>query len=222
MGEDPNIEPLGPIYLGPAYGESEIDAALRKFGEKYSIRAEGAGDIGATIAELLHKNKVVARFDGRLEFGARALGNRSILANPSDPSNTRKINDMIKMRDFWMPFAPSILSEREADYILNPKRIPAPYMIMTFNTTDKRRDIQAAIHPSDFTVRPQVLVKTHNPKYWSIIDRFADFAGIGAILNTSFNLHGEPIVATPEDALSTFVRSGLEYLALGDRLVQKY
>lgn len=221
IGGDPDIQPIGPLYLGPAYSEGEIDAALRKYREKYAIRFERTGDINATIAELLQKNNVVARFDGRLEFGARALGNRSIMANPSDSSNIRKINDMIKMRDFWMPFAPSILLEREKDYILNPKKIPAPYMIITFDTTDRRRDIQAAIHPSDFTARPQVLDKTYNPEYWSIIDRFVDFTGIGAILNTSFNLHGEPIIASPEDALSTFVRSGLEYLALGDHLVQK-
>jgi carbamoyltransferase len=221
IGEDVNIEPIGPLYLGPAYQENEIDAAIRMFREKYAIRSETPGDLDATVAELLHKNKVVARFDGSLEFGARALGNRSILANPSDLANIKKINDMIKMRDFWMPFAPTIMSEHEADYVLNPKRIPAPYMIITFDTNDRRKEIQAAMHPADFTVRPQVLTKAHNPDYWSIVHRFADSTGIGAILNTSFNLHGEPIVASPEDALSTFVRSGLEYLALGDYLVQK-
>jgi len=221
IGEEVKIEPIGSLYLGPSYREEEIQAAVQAFKEKYTIRAEATGDPEATIADLLHKNKVVARFDGRLEFGARALGNRSILANPSDLSNTKKINDMIKMRDFWMPFAPTIISERETDYVTNPKGIPAPYMIITFDTTDRRREIQAAMHPADFTVRPQVLARDENPAYWSIINRFAENTSVGAILNTSFNLHGEPIVASPEDALSTFVRSGLEYLMLEDLLVSK-
>jgi carbamoyltransferase len=221
VGDNPNIQPLGPIYLGPAYDEIEIQKKLLQYAENHAIRFEKAGDINATVAELLQKDKVVARFNGRLEFGARALGNRSILANPSELSNVRKINDMIKMRDFWMPFAPTILYEHEAEYVINPKKIAAPYMILTFNTTEKRRDIQAAIHPADFTARPQVLTEKHNQDYWSIIDLFSGFTGIGAVLNTSFNLHGEPMVASPEDALSTFVRSGLEYLALGDYVVRK-
>ncbi|HXZ90220.1 MAG TPA: carbamoyltransferase C-terminal domain-containing protein [Candidatus Dormibacteraeota bacterium] len=220
-GEEPNIQPIGPIYLGPTYDESQIDKTIRDFSGKYSIRAEKAGDMDATIAELIEKNKVVARFDGRLEFGARALGNRSILANASDLSNVKKINNMIKMRDFWMPFAPTVLAECETDFLQNPKKIPAPYMVLSFNSTDRWRDIQAAIHSADLTARPQVLSKEYNADYWSIIDRFSSSTGVGAILNTSFNLHGEPIVGSPEDALSTFVRSGLEYLALGDRLVEK-
>jgi carbamoyltransferase len=171
--------------------------------------------------ELLAKGRIVARVQSRVEWGARALGNRSILADASDPSNVRRINDMIKMRDFWMPFAPSILSERASDYLVNPKGISAPYMILSFDTTERRNEIQAAIHPADSTARPQVVQKEHNQTYWRLLDRFAAATGRGGLLNTSFNLHGEPLVASPEDALSTFVRSGLEYMALGEYVVSK-
>jgi carbamoyltransferase len=221
IGEEPNIQPIGPLYLGPSYDENMIDGAIRAFSAKYSICAETVGDVGSTVAEMVEKNKIVARFDGRLEFGARALGNRSILAKASDLSNVKQINNMIKMRDFWMPFAPTVLAEREADFLLNPKKIPAPYMVLSFDTTERWRDIQAAIHPADLTARPQVLSREHNADYWFIVDRFFESTGVGAVLNTSFNLHGEPIVGSPEDALSTFVRSGLEYLVMGDRLVHK-
>jgi carbamoyltransferase len=220
-GQEPDIQPIGPIYLGPSYDENQLDEAIRTFSQKYSIRAEKYADIDATIAEMLEKNQVVARFDGRLEFGARALGNRSILAKASDLSNVKKINNMIKMRDFWMPFAPTVLTEHETDFLSNPKKIPAPYMVLSFNTTERWRDIQAAIHSADLTARPQVLSKDYNANYWTILNRYFDSTGVGAILNTSFNLHGEPVVGSPEDAVSTFCRSGLEYLALGDRLLRK-
>lgn len=221
IGEGPDIPALGPIYFGPQYSGEAIESVLLRHRDEHAIRFEKAGDIDARVSELLEHDKVVARFQGRLEFGARALGNRSILANASDISNVRRINDTIKMRDFWMPFAPSVLREHESDYIFNPKGIAAPYMILSFETTERRREIQAAIHPADFTARPQIVFREHNPNYWSVLDRFSDLTGIGAVLNTSFNLHGEPMVASPEDAISTFVRSGLEYLALGDYLVQK-
>ena len=174
------------------------------------------------IADLLVSDGVVARCAGRMEFGARALGNRSILANPSDHRVVGTINRMIKNRDFWMPFAPSILREREADYVMNPKGLASPYMMLAFATNPKRRDeIAAALHPQDATARAHLVDEAWNPAYHRVLREFERRTGIGAVLNTSFNLHGEPLVASPEDAVDTFERSGLPHLALDRWVISK-
>jgi carbamoyltransferase len=129
---------------------------------------------------------------------------------------------MIKCRDFWMPFAPSVLEERSEDYFVKPKSMPAPYMIMTFDTREqKRQAISAALHPYDHTGRPQEVNSSTNPDYYRLLKYFEDMTGEGLILNTSFNLHGEPVVCTPADALRVFDLSGLEYLALENTLISK-
>jgi carbamoyltransferase len=180
------------------------------------------GNINLTIAKLLAENKIVARCSGRMEFGARALGNRSILANPSDFTNLNTINEAIKCCDFWMPFTPSILEEEMPRYIQNHDRIFAPYMCITFDSTpEARRDLRAALHPKDFTVRPQCVIKAWNPDYHEIISEFKRLTGIGGVLNTSFNLHGEPNVCSPADAIHTLDNSGLNYLAMGSYLLSK-
>jgi carbamoyltransferase len=133
----------------------------------------------------------------------------------------RVINEAIKARDFWMPFAPSILEERRADYLVNPKAVPAPYMILSFDTTARRDEIRAALHPFDFTARPQEVSRAWNPEYHALLREFERRTGIGGVLNTSFNLHGYPIVSRPEDALDVLDRSGLTRLAIGNWLVEK-
>jgi carbamoyltransferase len=133
----------------------------------------------------------------------------------------RVINEAIKSRDFWMPFAPSILEERAPDYLVNPKRIKAPYMILSFDTTERRNDIRAALHPFDSTARPQEVSFAWNPEYHALLKEFERLTGIGGVLNTSFNLHGYPIVSRPEDALEVLDRSGLTHLAIGNWLVVK-
>ena len=174
------------------------------------------------MALLLSQNEVVARFDGRMEFGARALGNRSILANPSSFQNIELINSAIKNRDFWMPFTPSILEEDMSRYIVNSGKMEAPYMCITFDTTEEaRKDIPAAIHPRDKTARPQCVIESWNPGYHKLISEFNRLTGIGAVLNTSFNLHGEPNVCSPEDAIHTIDSSGLKYLSIGPFLLSK-
>ena len=162
----------------------------------------------------------MAHFDGREEFGARALGNRSILADPSRPGIVKPLNQAIKCRDFWMPFAASVISESEETYINNPKRFAAPYMILTFDSRHTE-EIRAACHPEDRTVRPQVVYRQWNPRYYRILELFQQKTGRGALLNTSFNIHGEPIVSSPVDAVDVFKRSGLSYLAIGPYLISK-
>ena len=216
------IPPLGPIYLGPKFSQQEIEEALSEKRVEGRYRLEYHKDINENIASLLASGEIVARFDGRMEWGARSLGNRSILAPPMNPEAVRELNAAIKQRDFWMPFAPTILSERQHDYIVNPREMPAPYMVLAFPTTEEgRRDLVSAIHPYDFTSRPQVLERQANPGYYDLIERYQALTGVAGILNTSFNLHGEPIVCTPADAIGTFERSGLKFLALGPYLLSK-
>ena len=214
------IEPIGPLYLGPAFDDAAVRKALdrtRDSGWSY----EQIEDIEVHTARLLSEGQIVARCKGRSEFGARALGNRSILADPTKPEVIRVINDMIKGRDFWMPFAPSILEERADDYIVNPKQLHAPYMILAFDTTSRLGDLQAAIHPYDRTARPQVVRESWNPEYHRLLEGFDRLTDRAVVLNTSFNLHGYPIVQTPEDALDVFANSRLQYLALGNYIVHK-
>src|SRR5262249_48409591 len=187
--------PFGPASLGPGLAEADIQATIRARDVAARHRVSEPADIEDKIAELLVSDGVVARCAGRMEFGARALGNRSILGNPADHRVVPLINRMIKNRDFWMPFAPTILREREADYLVNPKGLSSPYMMLAFETNPKRRDeIVAAIHPFDFTARAHVLDEAWNPGYHRVLRAFERRTGVGAVLNTSFNLHGEPLV----------------------------
>lgn len=217
-----NPEKLGAFYLGPEYSGSQIEDALRNYKFKSKVETKFEREIERSVAELLAKGQVVARFKGKMEFGARALGNRSILANPAVPGVVKIINEMIKCRDFWMPFAPSVLAERSERYFFKPKPVEAPYMILTLDSRPEKRDAMgAAIHPYDATGRPQEVYESWNPDYHRLISHFEQITGEAIILNTSFNLHGEPVVCSPEDALRVFDISGLEHLAIGDFLLSK-
>jgi len=214
--------PFGPAYLGPSVSDADAEAVIRERGldRKYAVAYHDR--IEERIADLLVSDGVVARCVGRMEFGARALGNRSILANPSDRRVVTLINRMIKQRDFWMPFAPTILAERADEYLVNPKRLASPYMMLAMPTAPGARDaLAAAIHPQDSTARPQILEASWNPEYHRVILEFERRTGVGAVLNTSFNLHGEPIVCSAADAVDTFERSGLPHLAVGHWLISK-
>lgn len=216
------VEPIRDLYLGIDYKDDAIEAAFNEMNvaDRYEVKIPE--NINKEIAKLLADNKIVSRCSGAMEFGARALGNRSILANPSSFQNLQKINDAIKNRDFWMPFTPSVLDTDIPRYIKNHDKLFAPYMCITFDGTDEaKRDLPAAIHPRDCTVRPQCVLKDWNSDYYEIIKTFKELTGIGAVLNTSFNLHGEPNVCTPQDAIRTVDNSGLEYLAMGKYLLKK-
>jgi carbamoyltransferase len=215
-------QPLGPAYLGPSVTDEEVEAVIRERGVESQYKVAFHDCIEERIAELLVSDGVVARCAGRMEFGARALGNRSILANPSDHRVVGQINRMIKNRDFWMPFAPTVLAERAAGYLVNPKGFASPYMMLAMPTRPEARDaLTAAVHPHDGTARPQILERDWNPEYHAVIRAFERHTGVGAVLNTSFNLHGEPIVRSAADAVDTFERSGLPHLAVGHWLISK-
>jgi carbamoyltransferase len=213
---------LSYLYLGRKFSSMDVYESFNKYQFKnFKFKIYKVENIENYVANLLIKGNVVAWFMDAEEFGARALGARSILADPTRKGVIKEINEMIKSRDFWMPFAVSILDEDEEKYIKNPKRIPAPYMIMTFDTTDYVSEIEAGVHPYDLTCRPQIVYKDWNPKYYRLIEEFKKICGRGAILNTSFNLHGLPIVSSPEDAFFVLDNSGLKYLAIQDYIVEK-
>src|SRR6266704_105440 len=198
------VQPFGPAYLGPSVTDEDAEAVIRERGLEGLYKVGFHDRIEEKIAELLVSDGVVARCAGRMEFGARALGNRSILANPSDHRVVGVINRMIKNRDFWMPFAPSVLREREGDYLVNPKGLASPYMMLAFPTNPKRRDeIVAAVHPQDGTARAHVVEEAWNPPYHRVIREFERRTGIGALPNTAFNRHAEPLVGSPRRAVDT-------------------
>ena len=213
---------LGPIYYGESITDGEADRALNAAGGCGRFRAVYVSDIERKTAEEVAQGKIVARAKGAMEFGARALGNRSILARADSPTVVRIINQMIKSRDFWMPFAPSVLAERAEEYYSKPKPVASPYMMFAFpSRPEKRAAFAAAQHPSDFTTRPQEVTAAHNPDYYRLLKEYEGRTGEGIVMNTSFNLHGEPMVYRARDAVDVFLRSGLEYMALGNWWVEK-
>jgi len=211
------LPPLNHFYLGDDLDEEETAREVEQCGF-YSTKP---ADIASAVAALLADGQPVARCAGPMEFGARALGNRSILADSRNQDVVRVINQMVKKRDFWMPFAPMIMESRQDEYIENPKRLASPFMMMTFDTKDNFREMIAAVHNADLTCRAQLLRPEQNPPMYSILEAFARRTGRAVILNTSFNLHGFPIVRTAADALHVFKNSGLEFLQVGTYLVSK-
>ncbi len=212
--------PLKDLYLGPEYGAREIEAALAACGEPFAV--EKMEDIEAKVGGELARGKIIGRFVGRMEWGARALGNRSILADPRDMRSISRINQAIKKREFWMPYCPSILQERAGDYFRADKGYQAHYMSMAFPASARARDdVPACMHAYDHTLRPQTVVRDWNPRYHRLIRAFEEETGVGAVLNTSFNLTGYPIVCSPEDALGVFIRSDLDAVALENFYVAK-
>ena len=174
------------------------------------------------VLNCLLKHQIIAVCRNRAEMGQRALGNRSILADPRFSSNIQKINNAIKQRDFWMPFAPVILSEYQKKLIKNPKNIESPFMTFAFETTNfAHKNLIAAIHQADKTARAQILKKDHNKDLWNLINLFYKKTGVPGLLNTSFNLHGYPIVNTIFDAKKVFEKSDLSALWLNNHLIEK-
>lgn len=177
-----------------------------------------------TIAEIIAGGNIVARCSGQMEVGARALGNRSLLADPRDPNVVERLNFLIKQRDFWMPFAPAILAEEADRYLDVPDTLPgliSPYMMFAFDTKETRGDLPAALHRADRTARAQIVHKHLYPDLHEIISHFKDRTGRGALLNTSFNRHGEPIVMGSVDAIEVLLDTDLEYLVVEDTLITK-
>lgn len=217
-------KPFNNLYLGVSSTKEELDELIDFVSRSSDYEVNEYLDIDTVTAELLAEKKVVARFTGRCEWGARSLGNRAILAHPGFMESFYMVNDQIKCRDFWMPFAPSILEEDASLYLENyeeSRNIPY-FMITAYDATNKAKEhLKAAIHQGDHTLRPQLVNKASNTRYHQLISRFKEISGIGAVLNTSLNLHGYPLVATPAQAFSCLDKSGLRHLAIENYLIVK-
>lgn len=221
-GSRPHGDALADLYLGASHDRGAEEAALGSIAEHPDLEVAEPGDIDSWIADKLAEGDVVARCRGRMEWGARALGNRSILASADDWRTVDRINRMIKKRDFWMPFAPSIRAESAARYFDDPKNIAPRHMTFAFAAKPGGyADIVAGSHPSDRTLRPQLVDTQANSGYHHVLTRFEELTGRGAVLNTSFNLHGYPIVNAPTEALDVFLRSDLDHLALNHLTVSR-
>lgn len=210
------------LYLGADYSEDEELDAISYIGDFKNLLVHHSDDTDKIAAELLAQGQVVARCKGRMEWGARSLGNRSILAPANDYRVVDTINAMIKMRDFWMPFAPAIIDECKENYFDDPKKIEPEFMTFAFPVKHgKREELIAGSHPRDHTIRPQVVRFSTNPNFHSLMKNYEALTGSGVLLNTSFNLHGEPIVRGPKEAIRVLQSSGLRHLILNNYHISK-
>jgi len=232
------VDAMQGAYLGPDFSSGDYNRVAIKYDapyEKYSDFEELCRD----VAQLIDQGNVIGWFQGRMEYGPRALGNRSIVGDPRNPEMQKKLNLKIKYREGFRPFAPSVLEEDINEYF--DLSSPTPYMLLVAPVQEKRRkpvpqnyedlelydrlyhlrsDIPAITHV-DFSARIQSVNKNTNNKYWRLIRAFKDLTGYGVIVNTSFNVRGEPIVCTPKDAYICFMRTEMDYLVLGNLLFDK-
>ena len=225
-------------YLGPHYSEKEILLSNRKNKAIYE-KIESFDDLSKKVAKLISEGNVIGWFQGRSEFGPRALGNRSILADPRNPEMQKKLNLKIKYREGFRPFAPSVLEEDYNQFFKG--EIISPYMLMVKNINTKTRKkipanynslnywdklyterskLQSITHV-DFSARIQTVNKKTNPKYWGLINEFKQLTGVAVLINTSFNVRGEPIVNSPDDAFKCFMNTEMDYLVIENFLYKK-
>jgi len=233
-----NPDAMQGSYLGPEFSLKEILKVTSKYQAQYKYFNDFEG-LSKTVAALLAEGNVVGWFQGRMEYGPRALGNRSILGDPRNSEMQKKMNLKIKYREGFRPFAPSVLEEDIQTYFDLDR--PSPYMLLVIPVTENRRndlsegyyalplyerlyalrsDIPAVTH-IDYSARIQSVNKKTNPQYWQLINEFKNQTGYGIIVNTSFNVRGEPIVCTPDDAYRCFMRTEMDYLVMGDYLFDK-
>jgi carbamoyltransferase len=224
-------------YLGPAFGNEEIESFLKNIGAPH--RRLSSAEIPRKIAELIAAEKVIGLLRGRMEFGPRALGARSIIGDARSPAMQKVMNLKIKFRESFRPFAPSVLLEETPQYFETDAA--SPYMLLVADVRKDRRiamseeqkklfgidklnvprsDIPAITHV-DYSARLQTVDGKHNRRYYEIIKAFQEISGCAVIVNTSFNVRGEPIVCTPEDAYRCFMRTEMDYLLLEDCLLDK-
>ena len=215
LGQKIPSHPVGHSYLGTEHSNEEIERVLRVFKLPFT-RVENAAK---TAAQLLAQNKLIGWFQGRMEFGPRALGARSILSDPRFEENRDRVNEAVKFREGWRPFAPSVLAEKGHLYFQDFR--PSPYMILSFWATEEgRKKIPAVVHV-DGSCRVQSVTRDTNPRYYDMLTEFERLTGVGVCMNTSFNLKGDAIVESPRDAVQTFYTSGLDTLVIGDFVVEK-
>lgn len=214
---------MGHAYWGCEYDDAEIDDFLEANNIAHT-RYEDDDELIERVAGAIQDGNVIGWFQGRFEWGPRALGNRSILADPRKPEMKDIVNTKIKFREPFRPFAPSVLLERATEFFDLPepeRHFPARYMLYVVNVHEGQRDRVPAITHADGTARLQTVASDVAPRYYRLIEAFGAATGVPVLLNTSFNLRGDPIVNTPAQAFSTFIRSGMDVLVLGRQVIKK-
>jgi len=211
------VEKMEHVYLGPAYSNEDVIAACTK--HQANVQWRKIDDVARHTAQILNDGNPVAWFQGRMEFGPRALGGRSILGCPSSSGVADRINEQIKFRERWRPFCPSMIDT------VGPRMLgsdhPAPFMTFTFEVAEEwKKRVPEVVH-EDGTSRAQVLERQHNPRYYDLMLELEKLNGNGVVLNTSLNRRGEPMICSPSDALNMFFGSDLEYLVMEDVLIFK-
>ena len=201
-------------YLGPGYSQAEIKEFLIRRGIPF--REYSRQELLKVTSRFLAEQNIIGWFQGRMEFGPRSLGNRSILADPRKVENKDRVNQKVKYRESFRPFAPSIIWEKATDYFEIDRE--SPFMLLTFKV--KSKEIPAVTHV-DNSARLQTVKREENELFYDLLSEFYNLTGCSALLNTSFNLRGEPIVCTPEEAYLSFMRSGMDYLILGNCVLDK-
>ena len=215
LGDDAPVEHPPNDYLGPSYDDDAIEAVLRTSGCTFTRPP----DIAEVAAELLSRSQIVGWFQGRAEFGPRALGARSILADPRHPEAKDILNARVKFREYFRPFAPAVLAERCGDFFDHAGA--SPYMLQVYPTRPERVDDLPSVTHVDGGARVQTVRREDNPRYYDVIRAFGDRTGVPVLINTSFNIRGEPIVTSPQDALKCYSTTDMDALALGSFLLQK-
>jgi len=212
---DQPAEKLQHMYYGPEFGMAEIESLLKE----RKLQYEKPANVSETAARYLSENKIIAWYQGRMEAGPRALGNRSILMSPLRAENKDLINACVKYREAFRPFAPAMLYESVDEYLVNARE--EPYMITSFDVKPEKQDKIPAVVHVDGTSRPQTVRREVNSRYYDVIKAFGSMTGENVILNTSFNVKGEPIICNPREAIRCFFDTGLDILILGDFLLKK-
>jgi carbamoyltransferase len=203
-------------FLGPQFTEGEIRQYLDGLGVEY--RTYGKEELVRETARLIAEQNVIGWFQGRMEWGPRALGNRSILADARNPENRAKVNLKIKFRESFRPFAPAVLLERSTEYFETDR--PSPYMLLTAQVREHKREIPAVTHV-DGSARLQTVARHENEMFYDLLLEFERHTGCPVLINTSFNVRGEPIVCTPHDAFRCFMRTDMDFLVMGNTLLDK-
>ena len=215
--KNPRNYVMNNAYLGPDFSPNQIKRIL--INSKLDFKEFNDSDLAKYIAEKISQNKIVGWFQGKMEFGPRALGNRSILANPCNPDMRGLLNSKVKKRDSFMPYAPAALEERVTEFFTSKQF--SPFMLLSARVKEDKRTIIPAVTHIDGTARVQTVNKNTNAKFWYLIKEFENITGVPVILNTSFNLKGEPIVCTPQDAIDTFLESQMDLLVLGNFVLEE-
>jgi len=216
-----NYQPfrLKNAYLGLDYSEAEIDEAITSATDNITFQRFEMEDVFKHTAQLIADGNVIGWWQGRSEIGPRALGNRSILADPRSPKMKDYINTHVKHREWFRPLAPSVIEEAAGEFF--ELDTPTPYMIVVANVRKEMQSVIPAVTHIDGTARPQTVSQDQNPIYHKLIAELGNITGVPIVLNTSFNDNGEPLVETPANAISSFLKMKLDYLVVGNYLIQK-